>query len=254
MDSLISDNPLDEKPEQAPGRATGPRTPQGKARSSINRLSHGCRSAQTVLPCEDPAEFEATIEGWLEEYDPPNAVADLLVHETALAHWLLRRARRHLEDFQCDLPPNAANWTAEHHRGYTNFTRYKTAAERTFFRFFKELEQHYHRLNQREKYEERAHGRAAAVEMRWLTEKQKNPPGKLTVEQWIEVREVEGRCTSTYIPTNEKLKAEIEALPERPLFITRYLKHMTGDTVVQLMEYEDWLRVIEYEIHDIIQH
>jgi hypothetical protein len=207
----------DPKPESKPGHATGPRTPQGKARSSLNRLSHGCCSEQTVLPCEDPAEWEATLTGWLEEYNPQDAVADLLVHETALAHWLLRRARRNLDDFQYNLPPNAAQWTAEHHRGYANFIRYKTANERTFLRFFKELEQHYRRLDQKAQYQERAHARAAAIELR---------------------------------SQNRKLKEKITSFPPPPLFVIGNAD-LPGcvPAGIQLMEkqYEDWLKAIERE-------
>src|SRR5687767_2004550 len=37
--------------------STGPRTPEGKARSSGNARSHGLFSKVAVLPDEDPAEY-----------------------------------------------------------------------------------------------------------------------------------------------------------------------------------------------------
>lgn len=47
-----------EKPER-PNRSTGPITPDGKARSSMNRLTHGCRSERTVLPDQAHRPFGA---------------------------------------------------------------------------------------------------------------------------------------------------------------------------------------------------
>jgi hypothetical protein len=46
-------------PDQNPNRSTGPTSPNGKAKSSMNRLTHGRRSDKTVLPFEDPAEWDS---------------------------------------------------------------------------------------------------------------------------------------------------------------------------------------------------
>ncbi len=54
---------IDELPPELPPRTgpTGPRTPEGKAKSSKNSYKHGLRSEKNVLPDEDPAAFEATV-------------------------------------------------------------------------------------------------------------------------------------------------------------------------------------------------
>ncbi len=39
--------------------STGPRTPEGKARASMNAVKHGLFSAEVLLPGEDPALFES---------------------------------------------------------------------------------------------------------------------------------------------------------------------------------------------------
>src|SRR5690348_2042176 len=82
-------------PETPRRRSTGPKTPHGKARSSMNRLTHGCRSEKTVLPDEDPTEFEFTVQAWFDHYQPSedDELAGMLVYETALAHWHCKRNR-----------------------------------------------------------------------------------------------------------------------------------------------------------------
>jgi hypothetical protein len=128
-------------------KSTGPRTPEGKATSSLNALKHGCRSEKTVLRDEDPAEFEATVAAWFHLYEPRDLVAITLVEKTARAHWFLKRASKRLEEVEWELPANAWHWTDEHQKLYTNFSRYKTTAERSFLRFFKELQIYYKRLD-----------------------------------------------------------------------------------------------------------
>ena len=144
MDSPIVEQST--QPEQPGGnprpRSTGPRTLEGKARSSMNRLMHGCRSEKLVLRHEDPAEFEASVRGWFEHYAPKDALAVALVEELAKAHWFLRRAQKRLAEVEWNLPMNAYTWTEENQSLLNNFTRYKVAAERSFIRYFKELELH----------------------------------------------------------------------------------------------------------------
>ena len=38
-------------------KSTGPRTEEGKAASSRNRLSHGFAASATIMPGENPEEF-----------------------------------------------------------------------------------------------------------------------------------------------------------------------------------------------------
>lgn len=131
-----------ETPEQPRSGRTGPTTPDGKARSSENSITHGCRSAKLILRHEDPAEFEALRDAWFRHYQPEDEIAAALVEETVRAHWLLKRAQKQLENIEWELPMNAYHWTEVHERLFRNFSRYKTANERTFFRFFKEMEAH----------------------------------------------------------------------------------------------------------------
>jgi hypothetical protein len=135
----------DALPERSRTGRTGPTSPVGKARSSENAITHGCRSQKLILRNEDPAEFEALRDAWFRHYQPESEIAGALVEELVRAHWLLKRAQKHLEDVEWELPGNAYHWTEEHERMYRNFTRYKNSYERTFLRFFKEVETHCNR-------------------------------------------------------------------------------------------------------------
>ncbi len=63
-----------------------------------------------------------------------------LVEDLARAHWFLKRASKRLEEIEYELPSNAYHWTNSHQQLFANFSRYKTAAERSFLRYVKEIE------------------------------------------------------------------------------------------------------------------
>ena len=155
---------------------TGPRSPEGKERSSGNALTHGCRSEKLIIRSEDPAAFDALREGWFQHYQPETDLAAALVEETVRAHWFLKRAQKHLEDVEWELPGNAYHWTEEHERLFRNFSRYKNAAERTFFRFFKELEAHFNRGTPSAEMKERARATAAGLDRPPVVKKEEDPP------------------------------------------------------------------------------
>jgi hypothetical protein len=91
---------------QRPGHATGPRTPEGKARSSRNALKHGLTSNEALIPEEDPAEFEASRQEFLAELRPAGATEETLAEVMVMANWKLRRVWR-ME------PEVFANWRAK---------------------------------------------------------------------------------------------------------------------------------------------
>jgi len=71
--------------------STGPRTPVGKRRSSINAITHGLTAALPVLPCEDSAAYEAHCSAFRDEYQPASATETQLVRELADTAWRLNR-------------------------------------------------------------------------------------------------------------------------------------------------------------------
>jgi hypothetical protein len=71
--------------------STGPRTPAGKQRSSLNALRHGLTARTAILPTEDPAAFQLHIQRFLDEYQPATPTETQLVHELANTAWRLNR-------------------------------------------------------------------------------------------------------------------------------------------------------------------
>lgn len=261
--------------------STGPTSPEGKARSSMNRLTHGCRSDRTVLPFEDPNEWEFTLQSWMQAYDPqphtpssddsayldkPQAhrpsvgccasldedpTAATLVFEAARAQWILRNQQR-LDETESGLPPDAIQWTDDHIKRYNHFLRYKTTAERSFYRAFNNLEAYYQRQAQahrsladgcaREKLAaaaaEKARAQMAKIQMQWLKEKAAVATGQqLCARQWVEVvTNSAGECITTLAPSNETLAELLAARSERaaqqddprPFFVSRFVNFLNG--------------------------
>src|SRR5262249_10113446 len=75
-------------------RSTGPRTPEGKARSRFNAVKHGGRARTPILPGEDPAAYQDRLETWVGKFAPRDAVEHYLVERAVLVSWQLDRAHR----------------------------------------------------------------------------------------------------------------------------------------------------------------
>jgi len=71
--------------------STGPRTEQGKQRSSLNALRHGLTARTAVLPTEDPDDYQRHIQQFLDEHKPATPTETQLVHEIANTAWRLNR-------------------------------------------------------------------------------------------------------------------------------------------------------------------
>jgi hypothetical protein len=71
--------------------STGPRTPDGKQRSSLNALRHGLTSRNALLPSEDPAAYQAHMQRYIDELQPHGALEEQLVQSLASAAWRLNR-------------------------------------------------------------------------------------------------------------------------------------------------------------------
>jgi hypothetical protein len=260
--------------------STGPSSPEGKATPSVertgrlgpvvrdrklNRLTHGCRSEQLLIPGEDPAEFEFTINGWLDAYSPEDPIALNLVEEVAKAHWFLKRNEKWLHQIQVRLPHDAWLWTDENHKLLANTMRYKTTAERAFFRWYKALEAHHNREFRRNELAERARARAAALHLQWLNKQEEKAAKNDKIDQYAHVIGDDEISATVLAPTNQQIKASVAARPEPPKVITRVLYFPNGvppaynwanpnpiqrdfETVaVQTMLYADWLDVIARE-------
>jgi hypothetical protein len=72
-------------------RSQGPKTPEGKARSSQNALRHGLTADYNVLPTESLDDFQILLQAHVDRYRPADAVEMELVQTMAIARWRLRR-------------------------------------------------------------------------------------------------------------------------------------------------------------------
>jgi hypothetical protein len=75
-------------------KSTGPKSPEGKAASSLNALKSGIDAWSHIIPGEDPAELEALTAQFLLHFHPsdPNQLA--LVDTLISTEWIQRRLRR----------------------------------------------------------------------------------------------------------------------------------------------------------------
>jgi hypothetical protein len=74
--------------------STGPRTPEGKRRSSMNAVKHGLYAKSPLVRGEDPAAFEALRKGFLNDLCPFGTVEYEIAEDAADAAWRKRRYRR----------------------------------------------------------------------------------------------------------------------------------------------------------------
>jgi hypothetical protein len=75
-------------------RSTGPRTEEGKNRSRMNALDHGCRANILVLPTENLGEYQEKANDWKLSWQPRNPVEEFLVNRVVTLSWLAKRIDR----------------------------------------------------------------------------------------------------------------------------------------------------------------
>ncbi|HEY2159619.1 MAG TPA: hypothetical protein VGH33_28605, partial [Isosphaeraceae bacterium] len=88
-------------------KSRGPKTQPGKNKTRFNGLKHGLRSNQVVLADEDPAEFQAELKGWADDWRPKTHTRAILVERAAVASWRLRRCVRAESDLLMELAARA---------------------------------------------------------------------------------------------------------------------------------------------------
>jgi hypothetical protein len=75
-------------------KSTGPTSPEGKARSSLNALKSGIDAWSHIIPGEDPAELEARTAAFMLHFHPADPNQLSLVDTLISAEWIQRRLRR----------------------------------------------------------------------------------------------------------------------------------------------------------------
>jgi hypothetical protein len=78
----------------SPNPKGGPRTPEGKAISSLNNLKHGLTGSFRILGNESQNEFDTMLDLMNEDNQPETAIEFILIEKMAAHIWLSRRAQR----------------------------------------------------------------------------------------------------------------------------------------------------------------
>jgi hypothetical protein len=129
--------------------STGPRTIEGKARSSHNHITHGLNAADPVLPTEDRNEFNALLERYIAEWTPATPHQEFLVAQMTGARWKLDRIERiETEMFAALDDPRQAFTDPDTAKGFARLDRYRASLERTYHRCTREL-----RASRKEQFE-----------------------------------------------------------------------------------------------------
>jgi hypothetical protein len=120
--------------------STGPKTPEGKARSSGNARTHGLTAKDLVIGPEDREEFDELLAGLQTDISPQGALQHTLFDELVASAWNLRRIRR----METDLCAGATTYRDllnddELQTKLDRLARHKSRIERTFHRSLKEL-------------------------------------------------------------------------------------------------------------------
>ena len=95
------------------GRSTGPRTRDGKLRSSQNAVRHGLSAETVVTALEDPGEYQALESTLMDDYGPQTEMDRQLVARLASLVWRLRRAtliETELFGIQTNILLHRRNW------------------------------------------------------------------------------------------------------------------------------------------------
>jgi hypothetical protein len=153
--------------------STGPKTPEGKGASARNATTHGLSSSFTVLPNEDHDAYAQLLETLQKQHIPTTEHERFLVTQMAESRWRLDRTHR-FEAVAFDQFLDEYDETNPDHiivRELTNRTsnimdllqRYRTAAERSYYKAHREL-------TQGRKDEERNEAKVANDPMAWLKE------------------------------------------------------------------------------------
>jgi hypothetical protein len=89
-----AEHPESDTAAKPPNPKGGPRTPEGKAISSLNNLKHGLTGSFRILDNERQEEFDLLLTTMIEDNQPETSFEFLLIEKMAAHIWLSRRAQR----------------------------------------------------------------------------------------------------------------------------------------------------------------
>ena len=119
--------------------STGPRTPEGKIRSSQNASKHGLTAREVIIAAGEQEEFDDLLANYQADVKPQGAIQQTLFNQLVAAAWNLRRIGR-MESALCagaSYKDLLANHDLQHQ--LDQLARHQRRLERCFHRCLKEL-------------------------------------------------------------------------------------------------------------------
>jgi hypothetical protein len=126
--------------------STGPRTPTGKQRSSLNALRHGLTGHVIVLPSEDHAAYQTHTQRLFDDLQPKGALEEQLVQSLADTSWRINRvAALETNLLSLGIHEQSKNISTDHPEVQTALAM--AASVREQIRALANLSSHEHRLS-----------------------------------------------------------------------------------------------------------
>ncbi len=117
--------------------STGPRTPEGKARTAQNAFRHGLTAKHLIVRDDERDEIETLRTDLVAELSPEGIVETLTFNELLHAAWNLRRFRRlEAECFSANTDPVT---DPEREAFLDRLARYQSRAQRAYYRALAEI-------------------------------------------------------------------------------------------------------------------
>ncbi len=124
----------------APQHSTGPKSPEGKARSAANSRTHGlCAKDVIIATPEEQTEFDEMLGLHLTEIKPNGSVEQVIFDQMIADTWNLRRIRRLETALNQGVDPLAALDDEALQSKLDRIARHRTRIERSYFKCLKEL-------------------------------------------------------------------------------------------------------------------
>jgi hypothetical protein len=190
---------------------------------------------------------------YMVEYNPQSAFLEQLVDDVVRARWIFERNQFNVHIVQVDLSEDPRLWQNDDHHQLALFMRYQTTAERSFNRALARLESH---CKMQKTSDDVKPPKAAKKEAT------KDP---VVIEQWVEVRRIDGQVVTEFYPSNDELEQQLEASDPKPDLVYRRLffpdgiptpyqwtkprkgQAANGGLAIQRMTLETWLSLREKE-------
>jgi hypothetical protein len=116
--------------------STGPKTPEGKARSSQNARKHGLTAREVFVAPDQQEEFDEFLAAYQDDLQPQGMLEQDLFNQLVAAAWNLRRIRCLEADLATHSDPLGSDL---HEPALLRLARYHGRAERTYFRCLREM-------------------------------------------------------------------------------------------------------------------